>query len=176
MAKYKVLAPLVQLKLRDAMGSLVFRHFYAGAVLDTDQVELDEANLRSHLDSGLLVDEDAVVAEVFAVPAGTPLPGKPPNVAVAETGDAAATGQPVPPLSVGLLRAADLDASGDEEWAAGSTDGGQRDADGKPDGRSSQSAWRDYHAKQLMASGVPEGDAYEESAQMSKADLVARYK
>lgn len=173
MATYKVLAPLVQLKLRDAAGALVFRQFYAGAVLDSEQVDLDEANLRSHLDSGLLVEEDSAVAEVFAVPAGTPLPGQPPNTEVTEAGN---TGQPVPPLSAEQLRAADIDASGDEPFAAGSTDLEDASPGDKPRGNASEAAWREYHVAQLRAQGVDEQPAREEAAGMSRDDLRAQYK
>lgn len=178
MATYKVLAPLVQLKLKDAAGALVFRQFYAGAVLDTEQVNLDQDNLDSHLDSGQVVEEGHEVAEVFAVPAGTPLPGKPPNVAVTESGDAASTGQPVPPLSANLLRAAGMEATGDEPYAAESTDreSPERAAGSKPHGNASQTAWREYHVEQLRAQGVPEQEAREQAAGMSRDDIRDEYK
>lgn len=173
-SKYVVLAPLVQLKVKDAAGAWVFRQFYAGAVIDTEDLEVEEANLQSHVDAGQLVDPEHDVAKVFAVPAGTPLPGKPPNVPPSETGDAASTGQPNPPLSAGLLNAAGIDASGDEEWAAGSTE--STAADGRPDGRSSEAKWREYHAAQLQAAGRSPEDADREAGSKSKAELVALYR
>lgn len=99
---YKVLAPYVTLKVKDQAGGTVLTGFYAGAVLEADQV--DEASLRHHLDGGLLVEEGDKLAETFAVPAGTPLPGQPPNVAVTEAGS---TAQPVPPLSDAQMELAD---------------------------------------------------------------------
>lgn len=177
MTRYQVLAPLIQLKLKDQAGAWVIRQFGAGALLDRDDVEFDDANFQSHLDSGQVVEEGTPVAEVFAVPAGTPLPGKPPNVAVTESGDAASTGQPVPPLSADLLRAADIDATGDEEWAAESTD---RDADrvargGRPSQVSSKADWVDYAVSQ-RADDVSESDARAEAEAKTKAELVAEYK
>lgn len=174
MNSYVVLAPLVQLKVKDAAGAWVYRQFYAGAVIDPDEIEVEEDNLRSHVEGGLVVDPDHDVAKVFAVPAGTPLPGKPPNVAPTESGDAASTGQPVPPLSANLLNAAGIDADGDEEWAAGATE--ETAADGKPDGRSSEAKWREYHAAQLQEQGVESADARNQAGRMSKAELVAQYR
>ena len=92
--KYKVVAPYVTLRVKDQSGGTVVTGFYAGAVLDADQV--DEASLQHHLDGGLLVEEGDKLADTFAVPAGSPLPGQPPNVEVTEAGS---TAQPVPPLS-----------------------------------------------------------------------------
>lgn len=178
MAKYMVLAPLVQLKIRDALGAQVFRHFYAGAVLDDEQLDIDEANLKSHVDGGLVVAEGERVAEVFAVPAGTPTPGQPPNVPVGETGAAATTAQPVPPLSVELLQAAELDATGDEPYAAGSTDVDESElssADRLPRKNASEAAWREYHVARLRAQGVPEDEAKASAEGMSRDDLRAQY-
>jgi hypothetical protein len=167
---YVVLAPLVQLKVKDAAGAWVYVQKYAGAVLDTDKLEVDEQVLQSHLDSGQIVDEGEKVAEVFAVPAGSPLPGKPPNVAPSESGDAATTAQPAVPLSANLLRAAEIDATGDEPYAAESTDRDEaaRRAGGKPDGRASEARWREY--------AVSQGVDPAEAEKMSKAELVAQYK
>lgn len=103
MAKtYKVVAPYVTLRVKDQAGGTVITGFYAGATLDADQV--DEASLQHHLDGDLMVEEGDKLAETFAVPAGTPLPGQPPNVAVTESGT---TAQPVPPLSDEQLELAD---------------------------------------------------------------------
>jgi hypothetical protein len=164
---YVVLAPLVQLKVKDAAGAWVYVQKYAGAVLDTDKLEVDEQVLQSHLDSGQIVDEGEKVAEVFAVPAGSPLPGKPPNVAPSESGDAATTAQPAVPLSANLLRAAEIDATGDEPYAAESTER-QSASSGKPDGRASEARWREY--------AVSQGVEPAEAEKMSKAELVAQYK
>src|SRR5687767_12982863 len=89
-ARYKVVAPLVYLKVPDAGGALVSYTFYAGAPVPEN---VDEASLKHHLESGLVVDKSDSVAEVLAVPAGTPVPGEPPNVPVSES-----TG-PVDPVS-----------------------------------------------------------------------------
>lgn len=83
--RYKVVAPYVSLKMRDTnSGGWVFLGKYAGATVDADEVE--PANLRHHLDSSLMVEEGTLEADLVAVPAGTPVPGEPPNVPVSETG------------------------------------------------------------------------------------------
>lgn len=80
--KYVVAAPLVYLKVPDVGGALVSYTFYAGAPVPEN---IDEASLQHHLESGLVVESSDPVAEVIAVPAGTPIPGEPPNVPVTET-------------------------------------------------------------------------------------------
>lgn len=100
MATYKVLAPLVQLKVPDVGGVLQFQHFYAGAVVPEG---VDPASLKVHVDSGQIVKESAPEADVFAVPAGTPLPLAPPNVDVTEAGTVA---QPQAPLTEEQVKAA----------------------------------------------------------------------
>lgn len=77
--EYKVLAPYITLKVKDDQGAFVVRGFNSGAVVKAENV--DEENLRHHVDTRLLVPSDHRDAE-FAVPAGTPLPAEPPNVPV----------------------------------------------------------------------------------------------
>lgn len=79
--KYVVAAPLVYLKVRDAHGALISSTFYAGAPVPED---VDEDSLQHHLDSGLVIKQGDPAADVLAVPAGTPVPGEPPNVPVTE--------------------------------------------------------------------------------------------
>ena len=67
---YKVVAPYVTLKVRDRDGAWVVVGFYAGATVPD---EVDEVSLNHHVDSGLIVEDDAELA-VFAVPSGNPLP------------------------------------------------------------------------------------------------------
>jgi hypothetical protein len=177
--QYVVLAPLVQLKVRDAAGAWVYVQRNAGAVLDPDKLEIDETVLRSHLESGQIVERGDRVAEVFAVPAGTPLPGKPPNVAPSESRDSA--GQPLPPLSADLLRAAEIDATGDEPYAAESTDrddaerARQEQGDRLPRKNASEATWRDFHVQQQVAAGVPEDEARAEADSLDRDSLRARY-
>jgi hypothetical protein len=82
MAKsYKVAAPYVTLRWRDDRGTEVITGFYQGSpVPDT----ADEDNVQRLLDKGMLIDANDPVADIVAVPAGTPMPGEPPNVPVAE--------------------------------------------------------------------------------------------
>ena len=128
--KYKVVAPYVTLKVRDLAGGTVLTGYYAGATLEADQV--DEDSLQHHLDGGLMVEEGDKLAETFAVPAGTPLPGQPPNVAVTETGT---TAQPVPPLSDEQLELAD---GRSRSRGAQSRKADTRQADAKADAKSTE--------------------------------------
>lgn len=81
MARYVVSAPMVYLKVPDASGAWVSLGYYAGAPVPEG---IDPESLRHHLDGGMIIDADERVAEVVAVPSGTPVPGEPPNVPVAE--------------------------------------------------------------------------------------------
>jgi hypothetical protein len=83
--KYVVAAPLVYLKVPDVGGALVSYTFYAGSPVPEN---VDKDSLQHHLDSGLVLPTSDDLAEVLAVPAGTPIPGEPPNVPVTETGPA----------------------------------------------------------------------------------------
>lgn len=78
---YRVVAPLVYLKVPDAGGAYIFSTFYAGALVP-DSIHPD--SLQHHLESGLVVDEGDPAADVVAVPAGTPIPGEPPNAPVSD--------------------------------------------------------------------------------------------
>lgn len=80
---YRVVAPLVYLKVPSQTGVLTSLTFYAGAPVPED---VDKDSLKHHLDSGLVIDESDKAADLVAAPAGTPTPGEPPNVAVAESG------------------------------------------------------------------------------------------
>lgn len=77
---YRVVAPLVYLRVPDRAGAIVSYTFYQGAVVPED---VEKASLQHHLDSGLVVEEKDKVADVLAVPSGTPIPGEPPNRPVA---------------------------------------------------------------------------------------------
>lgn len=79
---YRVIAPLVYLKVPDAAGKYVNATFYAGAPVPDG---VDEKSLQHHLDNGQVVEEDDPAADILAVPAGTPIPGEPPNVEPAES-------------------------------------------------------------------------------------------
>lgn len=181
---YKVVAPYVTLKVpTKEAGGYQMVGFYAGAPVPED---IEPANLQHHLDAGLVVHEDDPVAEVFAVPAGTPLPGRPPNVPVTES---TLIGQPVPPLPDELLAAGDVapkDTSASVERSAAAFEerpSGQqavaserlRQVGDQPQGNASQEKWADYHARQLVSSGVPEQDAREQAQGMSRDEIRALY-
>lgn len=76
---YVVVAPYVTLRVKDGLGGVVVRGYNEGAVIKADDV--DEANLRHHVETRLLAPVGHADAE-FAAPAGTPKPGEPPNVPV----------------------------------------------------------------------------------------------
>lgn len=79
--EYVVVAPYVTLKTKDALGGFVVRGYNEGALVKAE--DLDEANLRHHVETRLLAPKGHPDAE-FAAPAGTPKPGEPPNVPVTE--------------------------------------------------------------------------------------------
>jgi hypothetical protein len=79
--EYVVVAPYVTLKVKDGNGGVVVRGFNEGAVVKAEDV--DEANLRHHVETRLLAPKGHPDAE-FAGPAGSPKPGEPPNVPVTE--------------------------------------------------------------------------------------------
>lgn len=77
--EYVVVAPYVTLRTKDGMGGVVVRGFNEGAVVKA--ADVDEANLRHHIETRLLAPKGHADTE-FAAPAGTPKPGEPPNVPV----------------------------------------------------------------------------------------------
>jgi hypothetical protein len=79
--EYVVVAPYVTLRVKDGLGGVVVRGYNEGAVVKAE--DLDEDNLRHHVETRLLAPKDHPDAE-FAAPAGTPKPGEPPNVPVTE--------------------------------------------------------------------------------------------
>jgi hypothetical protein len=176
----KVLAPMVQFRVEDPAGGWVLVQRYAGSPVP-EQIHPDDR--QRGLDEGWLVAEDEPVAERFAVPAGTPLPGQPPNVEVGLTGVSVTTAQPVPPLSQESLQAAELDVPAGAPYAAPETDAERvareaqeaQSADGKPSGRASAEAWREYHVRQQVAAGMSEEDARVEADSLSRDDLRSRY-
>lgn len=84
MTRYVVAAPYVTLKHRDRNGQPILSGFYAGAQVPADA---DEESVRRLLGKGMVIDADDPVAGIVAVPAGTPIPGEPPNVPVSEVPD-----------------------------------------------------------------------------------------
>jgi hypothetical protein len=145
-----VLAPYVTLKVRDeSTGQLVLLGYYAGAPVPAGADPEDVERLTR---KGLIVESGTVAAETLAVPAGTPIPGEPPNVPVTEQ----------PAITVPLA-----ERVRQQEEAAGSKDGRPRQTDPKE-------AWITY-AVALRPEGQSEDDARAEAEGKTKADLVAKY-
>lgn len=149
---YRVVAPYVTLKVRDNAGALVVSGFYAGATVP-DSVDGD--SLQHHLDTGLVVEDGTPEAEL-AAPAGTPMPGEPPNVEVTE--------QPVGALGFDERLRRQREAA-DEAAASRS---------GRPSQRAPKDEWVAYAVAQRDAD-VSEEDARAQAEGMSKNDLMARY-
>lgn len=146
---YKVLWPYVTIKTRTDVGT-VLREFYAGAPVPDNAVSEDVERL---LRKGAIVDESAPEAELVAVPAGTPIPGEPPNVPVTEQ----PTGGGSVQERVDRALAAVDDASGGPK---------------RPHGNAGKPAWVEY-AVARRDEGVSEEDARAVAEQMTKEDLVA---
>lgn len=80
MTKHVVIAEYVTLKVRDqATGALVVNEFYRGAPVPENA---DQENLDRLIDKGMVAKEGTDEAKLLGSPAGTPVPGEPPNVPV----------------------------------------------------------------------------------------------
>lgn len=185
MPTYKVVAPLVQLKVVDPISGPHFRQYYAGALVPA---EVDAVSLRDHLDSGQVAELGTAEAALGTpagtpIPAlpGTPIPALPPNVTPSES---FANRQPIPPFSDELLDAvSDLPVDEvpedapevDEPPAAVVASEPVSTGPARPRGNSSEASWREYHVEQLRAQGVDEQTAREQAAGMSRDDLRAHY-
>jgi hypothetical protein len=75
MATYRVTAPMVLLKVKGQTGAPMINSFYAGAIVPDSVSEMDEANLRRHLDRGWVEKLDDAPTEPAGTSAGGP--GKP---------------------------------------------------------------------------------------------------
>lgn len=149
-----VVAPYITLKVKTDAGSIV-RGFNAGAVVRGEDVDPD--NLRHHVESGLMAGVDTPQAQ-FAAPAGTPMPGEPPNVAVTE--------QPVGalPLDERLRRVAQ----------AGQTLAEVEQQLRRPHGNASKATWVDYAVSQ-RDEGTSEDEARAAAEAKSRDELIAEY-
>lgn len=146
MTNYVVSAPMVYLKVPDAGGAWVLRDFYQGAPVPEG---IEAANLQHHIDSGLVLSTDDELAEIVAVPLGTPIPGEPPNV-------------PVGP-GTSTLASQDPSLRLDKVRAAAAAEGG---GDGAPPKSAPKQDWVEYARRQ----GAPEsvGD-------LTKEEILAQY-
>jgi hypothetical protein len=115
--EFVVIAPFINLKVKDQVGSFVLRGFNEGGVVKSD--DIDEASLRHHLETGLIAPVGSDAAK-FAGPAGTPKPGEPPNVPVTE--------QPVLSLPLEERLARQQTAAADTEKAAAKRPAVKRDS------------------------------------------------
>lgn len=145
----KVLWPYITLKVRGDTGTVI-REFYAGALVPDNADPADRDRL---VRKGALVDEDAPEA-ALAVPAGTPIPGEPPNVLVAE--------QPVvaTPFTERVQAQTDLAPAG------------QR-AD-RPAGNASTAVWLEY-AVANRPEDMSEAEAREVYGEKTRAELAAEF-
>lgn len=147
---FKVLAPYVTMRVKDAStGSHVLLGFYAGAPVPEAAVQEDVDRL---VRKGMVVDESAPEADLVAVPAGTPIPGEPPNVPVTDQ-----------PTGGGSIQ----DRVGRALAAADQSEEPKR-----PHGNAGKQAWVEY-AVARRDEGVSEEDARAVAEQMTKEDLVA---
>jgi hypothetical protein len=147
---YKVLWPYITIRTRTDAGGTVLREFYAGAPVPDNADPDDRDRL---LRKGAIVDESAPEADLVAVPAGTPIPGEPPNVPVTEQ---PAGGGSVQERVERALTAVDDASAGPK----------------RPHGNAGKAAWVDY-AVARRDEGVSEEDARAVAEQMTKEDLVA---
>lgn len=147
----KVLWPYVTIKVRAETGGLILREFYAGAPVPGNADPDDRDRL---LRKGAIIDADAPGADVLAVPAGTPIPGEPPNVPVTEV-----------PAIAGSI---DVRLRQQAEAANAPVEGG------RPKDYASKGEWVDY-AVSNRGEGVSEEDARVAAEGKSKTDLIAEH-
>jgi hypothetical protein len=152
--RYVVVAPYVTLKHRDQVGSYILSGFYAGSVVPADA---EPESVQRLLDKGMLLDASDPVAGIVAVPAGTPLPGEPPNVPVPEVPDTS--------LDARLERGRESirgRGRGEAEKAAPAQDGPEPPAQNAP-----KPEWVDY--------AVTRGEDRKTAEAMSKEQLTGKY-
>lgn len=154
MTKYVVTAPYVTCKVNDLAGATVVGEFYQGAVLP-GSAEPD--NVARLLGKGMVAEQGTPEAELLGVPAGTPIPGEPPNVPVTEQSPASIT-------------PADRQARAQEaaDRAARQVDR----ANGRPAGNASRDDWAAY----ATGKGAPAEETKPvDEGGLSRDDLRAKY-
>lgn len=159
--RYKVLQPYVTLKVRNqATGTSTILGYYQGATVPS---EADPDDVKRLVDKGYLVREGTFEADVFAVPAGTPIPGEPPNVPVTEAPENLPFEERVERAKKAAGRAARSDA-GDAK------PGASERAEAKPEPPAAgepKAAWVDHAVKC--------GEDRATAEAMSKEQLVGKY-
>lgn len=157
MTKHVVIAEYVTLRVRDQVtGATVVNEFYRGATVPENA---DQENLDRLVGKGMVAAEGTEEAELLGSPAGTPLPGEPPNVPVQQE----MLSTPSPEDRLQRVR----------EAAASDRRGAER-TDGRPAVNAPKAEWVDYAVTQ-RPEGTLEEDARAEAESMTKADLVARH-
>jgi hypothetical protein len=151
MTKYVVTAPYITLKVRGQAGALVLGELYQGAPVPENA---DPENVQRLLDKGMVAVVGTAEADLLGVPAGTPIPGEPPNVPVTEQSGASIT--PADRMDRAMTAAE------------------QSRKSGRPQGNAPKADWVTYAVSQ-RAEGVSEQDAQAEAEAKTKADLVAEY-
>lgn len=158
--RYVVAAPYVTLKHLDRYGSQVITGFYQGSPVPPSA---DEDTVQRLLDKQMLLRVDDPIAGIVAVPAGTPMPGEPPNVPVAEVPDTS--------LGARLERARDAVKGGRSKSADEAKDGSAKaPAQNEPEPPAvtdTKPAWVDY--------AVARGEDRKAAEGMSKEQLVGKY-
>ena len=149
---FVVVAPYVTLKVRDQSGALHIRGFNEGGQVKRD--EIDDESLRHHLESEMMAPVGSDLAR-FAAPAGTPKPGEPPNVPVADT----------PVSSLPLAERMKLQADAADAPVA---------SPGRPATYATKDKWVAYAVTQ-RPDDQSEDDAKAAAEAMSKAELIASY-
>lgn len=147
----KVVFPYITLKVHGDTGTVI-REFYAGATVPDNADPADRDRL---VRKGALVDADAAAA-ALAVPAGTPIPGEPPNVPVTEQ----------PAIAVPFTERVQVQA----DLAAPA---GQRATD-RPAGNASTAVWLQY-AVANRPEAMSEDEAREVYGEKTRAELAAEF-
>ncbi len=81
MTKHVVTAPYVTLKMKDQAGAVILGELYQGAPVPDNA---DPENVQRLVEKGMVAEVGTPEADLLGVPAGTPIPGEPPNVPVTE--------------------------------------------------------------------------------------------
>lgn len=114
--KYVVISPYITLRAKDDTGAEVLSGFHQGAPVPEG---VNQEDLDRHLRKGMVAEDGTDEARLLGVPAGTPIPGEPPNVPVTEASGA------VPPTEERLRRAQEAESSGPGRGRRSSTRSGE---------------------------------------------------
>lgn len=152
--KYVVTAPYVTFRAKDSAGGSILREMYQGGTLPDNA---DPNNVERLLEKKMIAEVGSQEADLLGVPAGSPIPGEPPNVPVTEQSPAYVDQQ------ARLQRAQDAVDQADRTDQRG----------GRPRVNASKEDWVEYAVTQ-RAESVSEDDARVEAQALSKSDLIAK--